>query len=274
MFPSLDGFGHDSKSRWICTLPLIHRLTDGQFLGIKGEKLRVGPLPAQHGLMTAHGVCKWPTCLLACTCFFAGILPIRMLDHGCGLAVVTAQSNVERKSRVSGSAVRFLLFFVELANFERFMDSWSSILVSFPLNAHPLSGRVKTPVQCLSGIKREERHVRFITKKLVDNLLSNGQALGKACGAAISPFFETVLYGASALVFTGLLRNRPRETLCCQQGSVCECNCNSLHHGSRRLSVRLWFVLSMISSIALAYVVVLLGWFCCTKAITSPTRQK
>ena len=27
----------------------------------------------------------------------------------------------------------------------------------------------------------EERHVRFITKKLVDNLLSNGQALGKAC---------------------------------------------------------------------------------------------
>lgn len=27
---------------------------------------------------------------------------------------------------------------------------------------------------------REERHVRFITKKLVDNLLSNGQALGKA----------------------------------------------------------------------------------------------
>jgi len=43
-----------------------------------------------------------------------------MLDHGCGLAVVTAQSNAERKSRVSGSAVRFLLFFVELANFERF----------------------------------------------------------------------------------------------------------------------------------------------------------
>lgn len=27
----------------------------------------------------------------------------------------------------------------------------------------------------------QERHVRFITKKLVDNLLSNGQALGKAC---------------------------------------------------------------------------------------------
>ena len=44
-----------------------------------------------------------------------------MLDHGCGLAVVTAQSNAERKSRVFGSAVRFLLFFfVELAKFERF----------------------------------------------------------------------------------------------------------------------------------------------------------
>ena len=44
---------HDSKSRWICTLPLIQRLRDGQFLGIQGEKIRVGPLSAQHGLMTA-----------------------------------------------------------------------------------------------------------------------------------------------------------------------------------------------------------------------------
>lgn len=31
----------------------------------------------------------------------------------------------------------------------------------------------------------EERHVRFVTKKLVDNLLSNGQALGKARGRSI-----------------------------------------------------------------------------------------
>lgn len=98
-----------------------------------------------------------------------------------------------------------------------------------------------------SGIKHEERHVRFITKKLVDNLLSNGQALGKACGAATS-LFCMVHITLEVVKTTGLLRNRPRETLCCRQGSVCECNFNSLYHGSRRLSVRLlWFVLSVIS---------------------------
>ena len=92
------------------------------------KKFRVGPLSAQHGLAS----------LPECSHPHAG--------SWCGLAVVTAQSNAERKSRVSGSAVRFLLFF--LWSSQNLRDSRSSKLVSCPLNKQRHSGRVKTQVQC------------------------------------------------------------------------------------------------------------------------------
>ena len=178
---------------------------------------------------------------------------------------MTAQSNAERKSRVSGSAVRFLLFF--LWSSQTLTDSRSSKLVSCPLNKHRLSGRVKTQVQC--QVESNTRSGMCVSSPR--SLWITCYPMGKPWVRLAEPQLRC-LYGA---YHPGSRENHRPSAKSTQRDIMLSARI-SLRMQFQQLVPRQQTVVRSSSVVCplCDLLAALHGWFWCTKAITSPTRQK